>query len=180
MSKKHLTFALLATALAVGFSSCNKVIEEENEGNSWLVDYLPIEIYMTVQNAEGVNLLDPENLDGIKATFNDEVYAADTTCDCSHFSPTREYPARMHGLICMKLKDGTYALYFGELDGGGYYKEEPLTIEWPNGTTDVICINSEIKPNKKDGYPEVVNRYFKLNGKVVDEGSCSPLIQIYK
>ena len=42
MNKKHLTFALLATVLAVGFSSCNKVIEEENEGNSWLVDYLPI------------------------------------------------------------------------------------------------------------------------------------------
>ena len=88
MNRKHLTFALLATVLAMSFSSCNKVIEEENEGNSWLVDYLPIEIYMTVQNAEGVNLLDPENLDGIKTTFNGEVYAADTTCDCSHFSPT--------------------------------------------------------------------------------------------
>lgn len=176
MNRRFSTFALLATALVLGFTSCNKNDKE----HFWEVDYMPIKIYMTVQNAEGVNLLDPENLDGIKATFKDEVFAADTTCDCPLYYHTRYLPTDMHGLICMQLKDGTYALYFGEIDGGGTYKEEPLTIEWPDGTTDIISINSEIKKRKNDGYPEVVNRYFKLNGKVVAEDDCAPIIHIYK
>lgn len=174
MNKKFKTFALLATTLVMGFCSCNK----EDAPAGWTVDYAPIEICISLQNAEGVDLLDPEHPDSIVAHFMGKSYLADTTW--YNQSVTREYAPRMYGLNYIQLEEGLNVLYFGEIDGGETYYEEPFTIEWPDGTTDVISINSETKTRKKGGYPEVVNRYFKLNGKEVARDVCNPLIHIVK
>lgn len=177
MKSKFTAFALLATALTMGFSSCDKE-EDPNNSGMWITDYTPINIYITLQNAEEVDLLDPEHPDSIVAHFKGESYLADTVG--YNRNTTRYYMPRMYGLKYTQLEEGLNVLYFGEIDGGETYNEEPLTIEWPDGTTDVISINSEIKRNKKDGYPEVVNRYYKLNGKEVARDIFDPLIHIIK
>lgn len=64
-------------------------------------------------------------------------------------------------------------LYFGELAGDGDYDDEPLTIHWPDGTTDVITIKNKV-------YLSSASRKYKLNGKVVAKDTGSPIINIVK
>ena len=70
-------------------------------------------------------------------------------------------------------RNGEPMLYFGELAGDGDYDDEPFTIHWPDGSTDVITV-------KNKAYLSSANRKFKLNGKVVAKDTGSPIISIVK
>ena len=191
--RKFVTSVLCAAVLALGLISCNEEYvegseeevedvvgneeeEEDDDDDDWIWDFWPIEIFMAIQDAEGNNMLDPANPDSIVAEFRGESYVADTT---SHWrNATRLYRPTMYGLRYMKLKDSTDVLYFGEIDGAKHWVDEPLTIKWPDGTTDVITISSSIK-NGTTANP-IIERSYKLNGKEVEKDISNPIIRIVK
>ena len=57
---------------------------------------------------------------------------------------TRFYMPTMYGIRTFLRRDGRYALVFGELDQTMIYKDEKLTIDWGNGTQDVITFSSPL------------------------------------
>ena len=167
MKKSILKSMLLMVATSVMLVSCDPPI----------MDWYPIRIYIKVSNAEGQNLLDsvtPNNfLDKeISAEWMDETYVADTISLWEKQHMTRMYLPEMHGLM-YKTKNGEKVLYFGELAGDGDYDDEPLTIHWPDGSTDVITV-------KNKAYISSANRKYKLNGEVVAKDTGSPVISIVK
>ena len=187
--RKFVTSVLCAAVLALGLISCNEeyvegseeeledvVGNEEEDDDDWIWDFWPIEIFMAIQDAEGNNMLDPANPDSIVAEFRGESYVADTTRHWRY--ATRAIMPTMYGLRYMKLKDSTDVLFFGEIDGTEHWVDEPLTIKWPDGTTDVITISSSIK-NGTTANP-IIKRTYKLNGKEVEKDISNPIIRIVK
>ena len=167
MKKSILKSMLLMVATSVMLVSCDPPIQDWN----------PINIYIKVSNAEGQNLLDtatPNNFaeKEISAEWMDETYVADTISLWEKQHMTRMYLPKMHGLM-YKTKNGEKVLYFGELAGDGDYEDEPLTIHWPDGSTDVITI-------KNKAYLSSADRKFKLNGEVVAKDTTRPVISIVK
>jgi hypothetical protein len=191
--RKFVTSVLCAAVLALGLISCNEEYvegseeevedvvgneeeDDDDDDDDWIWDFWPIEIFMAIQDAEGNNMLDPANPDSIVAEFRGESFVADTA---SHWrNATRAIMPTMYGLRYMKLKDSTDVLYFGEIDGAKHWVDEPLTIKWPDGTTDVITISSSIK-NGTTANP-IIERSYKLNGKEVEKDISNPIIRIVK
>ena len=168
MKKSILKSMLLMVTSSITFISCNPFI---------IQDWAPIDIYIKVSNAEGQNLLDSTTANSfvgkeISAEWMDETYVADTISLWEKQHMTRMYLPKMHGLM-YKTKNGEKVLYFGELAGDGDYDDEPLTIHWPDGSTDVITV-------KNKAYLSSADRKFKLNGKVVAKDTGSPIISIVK
>ena len=158
---------LLMVTFSVIFVSCEPPIQDWN----------PINIYIKVSNAEGQNLLDtatPNNFvdKEISAEWMGETYVADTISLWDKQYMTRMYLPKMDGLMYI-TKDGKRVLYFGELAGDGDYDDEPLTIHWPDGSTDVITVRNKT-------YFSSANRKYKLNGKVVAKDTGNPIISIVK
>ena len=168
---KRIASILLSVVLTATFVSCDPMI--------W--DVAPINIYVTVYNADGQNLLDPitpNNFVGkeIQAEWDGQTYTADTIPAYQKRVMTREYMPEMNGLMYV-MKDGKRALYFGEINGGSTWEEEPLTLHWPDGSTDVITIDAYAN----EGYRKLkVYRKFKLNGEVVSQDTNKPVINIIK
>ena len=167
MKKSILKSMLLMVATSLMFISCNPPI----------MDWYPIMIYVKVSNAEGQNLLDsvtPNNFidKKISAEWMGDTYMADTVSLWEKQHMTRMYLPKMDGLMYV-TKNGEQMLYFGELAGDGDYDDEPLTIHWPDGSTDVITV-------KNKAYLSSANRKYKLNGKVVAKDTGSPIISIVK
>ena len=166
-NKSILMVMLLMVTSSVMFVSCEPPIQDWN----------PINIYIKVSNAEGQNLLDtatPNNFvdKEISAEWMGETYVADTISLWGKQQTTREYLPMMNGLMYV-TKNGERMLYFGELAGDGDYDDEPLTIHWPDGSTDVITV-------KNKAYISSANRKYKLNGEVVAKDTGSPIISIVK
>ena len=167
MKKSILKSMLLMVATSVMFVSCDPPI----------MDWNPINIYVKVTNAEGQNLLDSVTLNNfvdkeISAEWMGDTYIADTVSLWEKQHMTRVYLPMMDGLMYV-TKNGEQMLYFGELAGDGDYDDEPLTIHWPDGTTDVITIKNKV-------YLSSASRKYKLNGEVVAKDTGSPIISIVK
>lgn len=168
---KRIASILLSAILAMGFVSCDSRIWDIN----------PMNIYITVSNADGQNLLDPttpNNFVGkaITAEWKDETYTADSLSLMDKEAVTRFYPGEMHGLMYV-TQDGKQALCFGELCGHDTYEDEPFTLHWPDGSTDVI----NVEASADEGYRDVkLIRKFKLNGKIVANDTSVPVINIVK
>ena len=167
MKKSILKSMLLMVATSVMLVSCDPPI----------MDWYPIRIYVKISNAEGQNLLDsvtPNNfLDKeILAEWMGDTYIADTVSLWEKQHMTRMYLPMMDGLMYV-TRNGEQMLYFGELAGDGDYDDEPLTIHWPDGSTDVITV-------KNKAYISSANRKYKLNGEVVAKDTGSPVISIVK
>ena len=105
----------------------------------------------------------------INATYQNETYVKDVS--------SKAYLAIMYGLRSIQLRNGQYALTFGELDGADTYKNETIILDWGDGTQDVVTFSSELKWKKHE---PVFNRSYKLNGVEVEEFTSSPIIQIRK
>ena len=168
MKKSILRSMLLMVVTSLMFISCNPFI---------IQDWAPIEIYVKVSNAEGQNLLDSTTLNNffgeeISAEWRGEAYVADTISLWEKKHMTREYLPMMNGLMYV-TKNGEQMLYFGELAGDGDYDDEPLTIHWPDGSTDVITIKNTVHLSS-------ASRKYKLNGEVVAKDTGAPVISIVK
>ena len=168
---KRITSILLSVAFTATFVSCDPMI--------W--DIAPINIYVNVYNADGQNLLDsitPNNFVGkeITAEWMGETYTADSLSLSERGAVTRMYLAEMHGLMYV-TKDGKPMLYFGELNGHATYDDEPLTLHWPDGSTDII----RVKAWAKEGYRDVkLYRRFTYNLLNVTKDTSNPIIKIIK
>ena len=167
MKKSILKSMLLMVATSLMFISCNPPI----------MDWYPIMIYVKVSNAEGQNLLDSVTTNNfldkeISAEWMGDTYMADTVSLWEKQHVTREYLPMMDGLMYV-TRNGEPMLYFGELAGDGDYDDEPFTIHWPDGTTDVITIKNKV-------YISSASRKYRLNGEVVAKDTGNPEISIVK
>lgn len=171
-------FCLLTSCmLAFGFTACEK--DGPAEGAIW--DFSPINFYFTLTGENGEDLLNPATSGSyaglnITATYEDKTYEKDVFED-NKVPYSRAYFAHLFGIYTTQLEDGRYALCFGELDGADTYKDETLTLQWGDGTTDVITFSSKLKWK---GHNPVINRSFKLNGTEVVKDTPRPLIDIKK
>ena len=171
-------FCLLASCmLAFGFTACEK--DGPAEGATW--DFYPINFYFTLTGENGEDLLNPATPGSyaglnITATYEDKTYEKDVFED-NKVPYSRAYFAHLFGIYTTQLEDGRYALCFGELDGADTYKDATLTLQWGDGTTDVVTFSSKLKWK---GHDPVINRSFKLNGTEVVKDTPRPLIDIKK
>lgn len=169
-------FCLLACSIvSFCFSSC----DPDGPEIEW--DFYPIEIYITLTGENGEDLLNPETPGSYAAlattaTFQGQTYAKDEFKE-EDMQGTRYYMPIMHGIRTFLRNDGRYALVFGELDQTKTYMDEKLTIDWGNGTQDVITFSSRIK--WKGDTPNNISSY-KLNGKEAAKDTHSPTIDIRK
>ena len=171
-------FCLLTSCmLAFGFTACEK--DGPAEGAIW--DFSPINFYFTLTGENGEDLLNPATPGSyaglnITATYEDKTYEKDVFED-NKVPYSRAYFAHLFGIYTTQLEDGRYALCFGELDGADTYKDATLTLQWGDGTTDVITFSSKLKWK---GHNPIINRSFKLNGTEVVKDTPRPLIDIKK
>ena len=171
-------FCLLASCmLAFGFTACEK--DGPAEGTIW--DFSPINFYFTLTGENGEDLLNPATPGSyaglnITATYEDKTYEKDVFED-NKVPYSRDYFAHLFGIYTTQLEDGRYALCFGELDGADTYKDATLTLQWGDGTTDVITFSSKLKWK---GHNPKINRSFKLNGKEVAKDTNRPIIDVEK
>ena len=171
-------FCLLTSCmLAFGFTACEK--DGPAEGAIW--DFSPINFYFTLTGENGEDLLNPATPGSyaglnITATYEDKTYEKDVFED-NKVPYSRAYFAHLFGIYTTQLEDGRYALCFGELDGADTYKDATLTLQWGDGTTDVITFSSKLKWK---GHDPVINRSFKLNGKEVAKDTNRPIIDVVK
>ena len=171
-------FCLLASyMLVLGFTACEK--DGAAEGSIW--DFYPISFFFTLTGENGEDLLNPAtpgNYAGLKitATYENKTYEKDVF-ESNKIPYGRAILAELYGIYTTQLEDGRYALCFGELDGADTYKDAIITLQWGDGTTDVITFSSKLKWK---GHDPVINRSFKLNGTEVAKDTPRPHIDIKK
>lgn len=172
MKTKHLLVFFFFTLLcAVGFTACDDI---DTEGDDLIWDFYPIVLYISVQDADGNDLLNPDTPNniahqGIKAIYKETIYEKDAPV-----SQTRAYLARLRGLQTIKSKEGVYFLTFGEFAGENTFDNEQVTIDWNDGTKDVLTFSSKLSwKSKKE---PVFDRKFCLNGKETEKKNSTFVI----
>lgn len=175
MKTKNLLFGLCSLLLCLPLLiACEDDNNGGENGGGLIWDFAPINFYITVQDAEGNNLLSPQtegnilNQD-IKAIYRGKEYGLNEPV-----ADTKAYLATMYGLRTWETEDGSYLLSFGELQGESTYKDETLTLDWGDGTRDVITFSSRLTWKSPED-PEF-NRHFYLNG-VEQDGSQFSLVK---
>ena len=154
---------LLLGIMALGLLSCDKII---NNHKIW--DISPVVVRVQVTDANGVDLLNPDNQNsfeasGIKAIYKGKEYECNK--DVSEVK-TKAYMPYFYGLqISKDFNNGAYILNFGELDGARSYFNEELTILWGNGSSDKIKFNRKFRW-KLNGDPEISEEWFMNDNKV--------------
>ena len=153
MSMKRTLFAIAALASAF-LCGCEK------NHHSKIVDWAPVNIEIYATNSQGNSIISPE-MPGMTLTFKGETY---TVQDGPNYAKgTRAYLAQIYGLYS-QVVDSTaspilYKLVFGEIDGAKDMDED-ITLNWPDGTTDVI--HYHCSDHNEDDI--TVKRSWKLNG----------------
>ena len=171
-------FCLLASCmLAFGFTAC----EKDGPDPDTIYDFFPINFYFTLTGENGEDLLNPAtpgSYAGLKitATYEDKTYEKDVFED-NKVPYGRAILARLYGIYTTQLENGRHALCFGELDGADTYKDATITLQWGDGTTDVVTFSSRLKWK---GHDPVINRSFKLNGTEVAKDTPCPTIEVKK
>ena len=150
MSMKRTLFAIAALASAF-LCGCEK------DHHSKMVDWSPVNIEIYATDSLGNSIISPE-MPGMTLTFQGETY---TVQDGPMH--TKAYLALMYGLYTQVIDTTAsprqYKLVFGEIDGAKDMDED-ITLNWPDGSTDVIRYHcSDHNENKV-----TVKRSWKLNG----------------
>lgn len=176
MKTKNLLATFLLSFCMIGFVACDTdnitLSGEEDDDKEWLIwDFSPIVLGVLVQDAQGVDLLNPDSEgsiaeQGIKAIYKGEVYEKDSV-----LSRTKAYMPYFAGLQVIKgYTNGRYYLTFGEFDGTHTFDKEEVVIDWNDGTKDTIHFSSKLTwKSKKE---PVINRAFYLNGEELDSDEC--------
>lgn len=164
--KTNVLFSLL-----IGFVLCQALFSSCSENNEYpddiIWDFAPINFTFFVQDEQGNDLLSPlteGNILGqdIKATYRGKEYKLNELT----LPNTKAYLATLYGLHIVEREDGS-CLCFGELQGEDTYEDETITLDWGDGTRDVITFSSRLTWNSPED-PEF-DRHFYLNG-VEQEG----------
>lgn len=154
-------FALLLLFLSVlCLTACN---DNDEEDDFMIWDFTPIVLFISVQDAAGNDLLNPDTEgsianQGIKAIYKGEVYEKDNKT-----GQTKAYFAHFEGLQTVINNKGIYYLTFGEFNGDDTFVDEQVSIDWNDNTIDTLSFSSKLtwKSNKEP----VFDRLFLLNGK---------------
>ena len=180
MKKMKRFFYLLAYCiLALSFTACEKEEDGPDPDVTW--DFYPIEFYFTLTGENGEDLLNPSTPGtyagrNITATYEDKTYKVDVFED-NKIPYGRAYFAQLFGIYTTQLNEERYALCFGELDGAHTYKDATLTLNWGDGTTDVVTFSSKLTWKGHDPH---ITRSFYLNGTQVAKDTATPVIDIQK
>ena len=174
---RHFFCLLTSWMLVLSFTACEK--DGPAEGSLW--DFYPIQIYFTLTGENGEDLLDPATPGTyaglhITATYKDKTYIKDVFED-NTIPYSRAILTHLYGIHTTQLKDGRYALCFGELDGAATYQDATITLHWGDGTTDELTFSSKLKWK---GHDPKIPRSFKLNGIQVAKDTPTPVIDIKK
>jgi len=161
MKAKYLLFGIMALALL----SCDKII---NGGKIW--DISPVVVIVQVANANGIDLLNPDNQNSyaagsIKAVYNGKEYECNKSISDAN---TKAYHAQFYGLKTDKNYVGNYSLFFGEFDGAKSYSNEEVTILWGDGSSDKIKFSRKFRWTIF-GDPNISEDWY-LNGTKVSDG----------
>lgn len=156
MSKNKTLFAI-ATLVCAFFSGC-EIIEDDR-----IVDWAPVNIYIYATDSAGQSIIQPD-MPGMTLTFKSETYSVMDKEAYYDSIRTRAYMPVMYGLLA-EVVDSTanpkeYRLCFGEIDGAADMDED-ITLNWPDGSTDVIHYHCSDHNERKLS----VKRAWKLNGK---------------
>lgn len=136
--RKNAVKALMLAAVGFGFAACDD--DGPRDGEIW--DIAPYMVEICVVDADGNDLLNPDNpdnilKDSITAEFEGNVYKVNT----ERMAYTRYYMPQFYGLLCYKpYGEDHYMLEFGEFDGQKDAEVRQLTIDWKDGKQkDVIA-----------------------------------------
>lgn len=134
-------FKILTVLALMTASACERLI----------VDWAPVNVYIQATDNDGNSIIS-DDMPGMSLTFKGEIYTVQPA--------TKDYLARMEGLVAEKNAEGVFQLRFGEIDGSADMDED-LVLRWPDGSTDTIhyhCSDHKARRNP------TCNRYWKLNG----------------
>lgn len=160
MRKIYLLMALCLSFIAI---SCGD--KEEND-DFLIVDYAPVEFYISVENRYGVDLLNSENdgaldVDAIKLLYKSETYSFDSEVTAT---VTRAYRPKFKGMELQKI-DGKYRIYVGEFEGSPGHSHDSFVMEWGDGSKNTFNYT-----NTKVGQHGVEHSFF-LNDHLVKSGA---------
>lgn len=160
---KSIGLFLLFTFCCINFTAC----ESENNEDDLIWDFYPIVLSISVQDAQGNDLLNPLTKgsianQGIKALYKGETYEKDVLVE-----RTRAYMAYFYGLQTHVDQKGKFYLTFGEFNGESTFDNEEVIIDWGDNTRDVITFSSKLTWKSKN--EPVFDRKLCLNGKEIGE-----------
>lgn len=155
-------YLLMALCLSFAITSCG----DKNEDETLIVDYAPVEFYISVENKYGVDLLNSENggaldVDAITLGYKGVTYSFDSEAAAT---VTRAYFPRFEGMELQKI-DGKYRIYVGEFDGNPGHSGDSFTMEWGDGSWDTFTYT-----NTKVGQHGVEHKFY-LNDHTVKSGA---------
>lgn len=155
-------YLLMALCLSFAITSCG----DKNEDETLIVDYAPVEFYISVENKYGVDLLNSENegaldVDAITLGYKGVTYSFDSEAAAA---VTRAYFPRFEGMELQKI-DGKYRIYVGEFDGNPGHSGDSFTMEWGDGSWDTFTYT-----NTKVGQHGVEHKFY-LNDHAVKSGA---------
>jgi len=159
MRVKYLLLGLMALVLL----SCEKMENIDIDGGT-----KPIVFNVSVLDANGVDLLNPENSNsipygGIRALYKGIEYQCQNDLSMFH---TKVCSVDFFGLNVFKYPDREmYRLQFGQFDGTKSYSNEEVIISWGDGTYDKIKFNRKYK-SKRNGESETSQEWFLNETKV--------------
>lgn len=170
---RRLVSFVLAILLTVSFTGCEK-LGGNGGGGDWIVDWIPVSLFLRVVDEGGRDLLDPENpnnlIDGTSITFKGNTYSASRQWYEAgrpyEMPATKAILAQLYGLFLvngemffMNSNTAGFSLFFGEIDGARDMDED-LVVTLPNGMTGTIhyhCSNHNERKLSCD-------RSWKFNG----------------
>ena len=170
---RRLVSFVLAILLTVSFTGCEK-LGGNGGGGDWIVDWVPVSLFLRVVDEGGKDLLDPENpnnlIDGTSITFKGNTYSASRQWYEAgrpyEMPATKAILAQIYGLFLvngemffMNSNTAGFSLFFGEIDGARDMDED-LVVTLPNGMTGTIhyhCSNHNERKLSCD-------RSWKFNG----------------
>ena len=170
---RRLVSFVLAILLTVSFTGCEK-LGGNGGGGDWIVDWVPVSLFLRVVDEGGKDLLDPENpnnlIDGTSITFKGNTYSASRQWYEAgrpyEIPATKAILAQLYGLFLvngemffMNSNTAGFSLFFGEIDGARDMDED-LVVTLPNGMTGTIhyhCSNHNERKLSCD-------RSWKFNG----------------
>lgn len=149
MKKQSFLFSLICLIMgSCIWSSCDSIIDDR------IVDWAPAELYITIEDRSGNDLLDTLSnsciVDGLTATFCGETYEVRKNCYDEHgimlpyVAGTRAYLPSWYGLCLINKqlvwngqqwnmeKTDKFMLYLGEIDGAKNMDED-ITLTFDNG-----------------------------------------------
>lgn len=164
---RKIAFLFIAVLCAGMAASCDDDNNEVMETNLY-----PWHVQLSVEDRSGNDLLDPENEnaisgEGLTLTYKGEKYHLQESA-----TETRAYMPRWNGITRKKIDGQGYVLSIGEF-GPDFDKDETMTLDWGDGTEDVLRVVFDVKYGNKD---IDIDAALYINGQEVEDAERTSLL----